>query len=310
MKKDISIIIPHYNSYNYLERLINSIPEEERIEIIVVDDGSTTGDFNEKKEIFIKLRKNLIILKNKCNKGAGGARNTGLKIAKGKWIIFADADDYFLEGAFDIFYKFLLKESDIIYFNCTSIFVDTGLKARRHIYFQKILLEYIHNSNFENMEELKYGYTVPWGKMIKKNLIEKYDIKFSEIQVLNDYFFSIKAAYYASEIWASDEVVYCITRSKGSLTTNTSKEYFEIKIKELLKGNDFLKSKGKKYQGLHSIGYLITSLNFGTLYFLKLLSKLIKEKVKIFPRNFIKDLLNGFYFEKILERINDRKYKE
>lgn len=122
--KEISIIIPHYNSYKKLERLLKSIPLDNlKVEVIVVDDNSKD------EEIYKNLQlefKNVIFLKNKSsNKGAGGARNEGLKIASGKWLLFADADDYFESGAFKKVFSNIDKKEDIIYFKPTSVYEKT-----------------------------------------------------------------------------------------------------------------------------------------------------------------------------------------
>lgn len=87
-----SIIIPHFNDFKSLERLLNSIPSRDDIEIIVIDDKSTDEyDLD-------SIKSKCIFLNNETPiKSAGTCRNIGLKIAKGKWLLFADSDDVFFE---------------------------------------------------------------------------------------------------------------------------------------------------------------------------------------------------------------------
>lgn len=304
--KDFSIIIPHYNSSDKLQRLLKTIPERDNIEIIVVDDSSDNSEKEKMKEI---KKSNLKIIQNEHKKGAGGARNTGLDEAIGKWLIFADADDYFLEDAFNIFGEYINSEDDIIFFSCTSMYEDTLEIAERHIYFEKLIKDYLKNKSAENENELKYRFGVPWSKMIRREVIKSKKIRFSEIQVLNDQLFSVKAAYYSKKINAVDKVVYCVTRNKGSLTTVTSKKFFEIKINEMFEINSFFLEKNLKEFRPHFAGFLITSKNFGIKYMVELLNKILKKEGKIFPRNFFKDLFGTFYLKKIKERISDKKYK-
>ena len=94
----VSVIIPHYNSAKRLIRLLNTLEDSEDIEIIVIDDKSTETLYDLEQQIL--KRDNTIILNNSSeNKGAGVSRNIGLEAATGDWLLFADADDYFLENA-------------------------------------------------------------------------------------------------------------------------------------------------------------------------------------------------------------------
>ena len=87
-----SVIIPHHNIPALLQRCLDSIPERDDIQIIVVDDNSDSNKVDFKKFPGIG-RRNVEIYYTKEGKGAGFARNVGLKYAKGRYLIFADADD-------------------------------------------------------------------------------------------------------------------------------------------------------------------------------------------------------------------------
>src|SRR5690554_2433886 len=89
-----SIIIPHKNIPELLDRCLKSIPIRDDVQVIVVDDNSDPDkvDFFE----FPGLnRHNTDVYFTKEKKGAGYARNVGLTKAIGKWLIFSDADDFF-----------------------------------------------------------------------------------------------------------------------------------------------------------------------------------------------------------------------
>ena len=89
----VSVIIPTYNNFSFIRRAINSVFNQtwKDFEIIVVDDGSTDRTRN----IIQEFENNIVYLKQE-NKGPASARNRGLKIAKGKYVVFLDADDEFL----------------------------------------------------------------------------------------------------------------------------------------------------------------------------------------------------------------------
>ena len=86
-----SFIIPHKNSVKLLNRCLDSIPQREDIEIIVVDDNS------DEKPI-VKRTVEVVYLTYKESNGAGKARNIGITKAKGRWLLFADCDDYYVNG--------------------------------------------------------------------------------------------------------------------------------------------------------------------------------------------------------------------
>mgnify|MGYP003305656243 CR=1 FL=1 len=89
-----SIIIPHKNIPLLLQRCLDSIPIRDDLEVIVVDDDSDPSlvDFDSFPG---KDRKDVEIVLDKMGKGAGASRNIGLSRAKGKWVVFCDADDFF-----------------------------------------------------------------------------------------------------------------------------------------------------------------------------------------------------------------------
>ena len=116
-----SVIIPHKNTPDLLQRCLDSIPQRNDIEVIVIDDNSdpVKVDFNHFPG---NDRKEIIFVFDKAGKGAGRARNIGLERATGKWLLFADADDYFYPYTFEILDKYKESDNDIVYFYFDSIF--------------------------------------------------------------------------------------------------------------------------------------------------------------------------------------------
>lgn len=92
-KNKITVIVPMYNTEEYIERCIRSIMEQtyENLEIIIVNDGSTDKSL----DICKKLQKDddRIVIVNQKNKGVGEARNHGIDVATGDFISFVDSDD-------------------------------------------------------------------------------------------------------------------------------------------------------------------------------------------------------------------------
>lgn len=87
-----SVIIPHKDIPDLLDRLLHSIPKREDVEIFVVDDNSDPQIMAGYKEL---EGVRYFYTRESC--GAGYARNIALREARGEWLLFADADDYFLK---------------------------------------------------------------------------------------------------------------------------------------------------------------------------------------------------------------------
>ena len=97
---NLTIIIPHKNSTKTLIRLLDTIPSKKDVEIIVVDNGSNSESIETlKRKIY---HENIKVFYKDSDGWAGKARNVGLEQALGKWILFADADDYFTEDMYSI----------------------------------------------------------------------------------------------------------------------------------------------------------------------------------------------------------------
>lgn len=102
-----------------------------------------------------------------------------MREACGEWLLFADADDYFLPGAFDRFDRHTTDEADIIYFKCDCRYSDTGEIAEREE-TQLPLLQRFAPSNEHTANRIRYTLIVPWGKMIRRAMVERHGILFDE----------------------------------------------------------------------------------------------------------------------------------
>ena len=117
-----TIIIPHKNCPDLLKRCVDSIPVRDDVQIIVVDDNSD----EDKKPSLERKGLEVVLLDAASSKGAGRARNVGLKHAKGKWLLFADADDYYTDNLSKFLDKYADDDTtDIVYLNA-SVFNEIG----------------------------------------------------------------------------------------------------------------------------------------------------------------------------------------
>ena len=119
----VSIIVPVYNTENYVEKCLQSLAKQtmQDFEIIVVNDGSTDNSETTIKK-FIEEHQTLnITYLRKENGGLASARNYGMKYAKGKYLSFIDSDDYIEENLYKDLEKYMEEEIDIIKFKMQTV---------------------------------------------------------------------------------------------------------------------------------------------------------------------------------------------
>ena len=208
-----SFIIPHKNCPDLLQRCVDSIPERDDVQVIVVDDNSDEG-----KKPALKERKNLqvILLDAEHSKGAGRARNVGLEHAEGKWLLFADADDYYTDYLPTLLEKYADDEStDIVYLNASK-FDENGKVTPFKT--DRLIQNYIAGVKGAEME-LRYNLWTPWSRMVKKTIVDTNNIRFDELPATNDKMFCLYCSYYSNTISVESNVVYKYFRPiKGSIT--------------------------------------------------------------------------------------------
>ena len=95
MSTAVSIIVPVYNAERYLTECLGNIVNQtlQNIEVILVNDASTDGSLSLMRECEHQYPDKVRVIDSKENLGAGGARNLGIKMARGEYIGFADSDD-------------------------------------------------------------------------------------------------------------------------------------------------------------------------------------------------------------------------
>lgn len=138
--KNISIIMPTYNSEKFVVESINSIINQtyEQWELIVVDDKSTDNTVKVIKEKFGEY-KNIKIVENKINSGAGVTRNVGLEHAKGSMIAFLDSDDVWHYKKLESQMK-KMQESDCAIIHTSYAFIsETGDKINGKVNVSNIV---------------------------------------------------------------------------------------------------------------------------------------------------------------------------
>ena len=141
----ISIIIPYYKKKEFIAETLNSINDQsyKNYEIIIIYDDENLNELKYLKEL-VNKKKNIRILVNEKNSGAGISRNNGIKDSKGEFIAFLDADDYWHKDKLLKQLNYMINEK--INFSHTSYYlvdkkkkIISIRKARNDLNFNEIL---------------------------------------------------------------------------------------------------------------------------------------------------------------------------
>lgn len=190
----ISVVVPIYNSKEYINRCIDSLINQKNFkdyEIILIDDGSCDGSEKICDE-YVQNYKNIKVF-HKRNEGVSKARNKGIVEAKGEYITFVDSDDYVNEYMLYNFSKAIDKlYSDIIFCGYNNIFVKKNKKiALNACKFDNINLSEFLDKYFSNYY-CKYLIHGPYNKIYKSSIIKNNYIKFDEsLKICEDVIFVI-----------------------------------------------------------------------------------------------------------------------
>lgn len=270
-------------------RCLSTIPVAEDIQVIVVDDNSPEADTY--LERFPELsRSYLEFIRTTEGKGAGHARNVGLTHARGKWLLFADADDFFADGMRDIILSHADSLADIIFFRKKNVSSsDINHEVTDQAYLNNIIERFKQGDDWP----LRTTFYVPYAKMIKRELVEKWNIRFEEVKYANDCFFAVCTGCYAETIEASDEVLYVKTQRDGSLSDRFCRKPGELELRAevAMRLDKFLMQHNMSRQKKIKF-YLYKMLSLDRSLFMKYYSHRLEE---VYPSRWaaVKDLLTG-----------------
>ena len=205
----ISVIVPVYNSENYIIRCIDSIISQsyKNWELILIDDGSTDSSY----QLIINksLEDERIKVIHQENSGPGIARNTGIDAATGDYIVFVDSDDFI-----DTNYlrKLAKRNEDVVFIDVNQ--VDEELNLIKTEYMSK-------HKGISKEDLLKSQMTgkIEWGgvrKAVKTALLREHNIRYSKHKIGEEAIFSFCALYFAKSYAFLNGAVYSYVNRDGS----------------------------------------------------------------------------------------------
>ena len=128
----VSVIMPVYNGEKYIAQAVQSVYAQDLpLELIVIDDGSTDGTRSALRPW--ENRPDFLYVKNEHNLGAAGSRNRGVSMAKGRYVAFLDADDWWKEGKLTAQLNALEKTGDVICSTGRDLMASDGTSTGKYI---------------------------------------------------------------------------------------------------------------------------------------------------------------------------------
>lgn len=199
----VSVVVTVYNGEKYIRECMDSILSQslKEIEIICVDDASTDRTKNILEE-YLCTADNMKLLINEVNSYAGAARNRGLAVATGEYVIFLDADDRFecdmLEQAYQ---KAILYDADICIVE-EDQFIDGQEDYMDYPYVHKLMENLSEQGSFapDEVKNMVFGLWNGWAwdKLFKRSYVVKMGLQFQNLRTSNDAFF-VHAAIASAE---------------------------------------------------------------------------------------------------------------
>ena len=213
-----SIIVPIYNVERYLEQCIESVlaQDYQNYELILVDDGSPDNSI----DICVKFAKQYpnIIFIRKINGGLSDARNAGIKLARGKYLMFLDSDDYWDGTTILSDLQKIITENnpDVIFNYLKSVYPD---KIVNH-YIKRDKLTGSFQEDFQDLYQDGIYLGFAWTKVIKKEIILKNHLLFIKGRNFEDIPWSFSLVKHIKDYAIYQNCFYMYRRErKGSISS-------------------------------------------------------------------------------------------
>ena len=225
----VSVIIPVYNAEQFLEKCITSITGQtlQDIEIICVDDGSPDNSLQILKQL--QEKDSRIVVLSQENGGAGAARNNGLRHARGEYLSFLDADDFFepnmLEEAVAAADQYT---ADFVVFNSNQYHMDKDsfVEVPWVLRMKDIppYMPFTYRQLTDNVFKTFVGWA--WDKLYRRSFVLEHDLWFQEQRTTNDMLFVFSALVVAKRIAIVNKVLAHQRRGSGaSLSVTREKSW-------------------------------------------------------------------------------------
>lgn len=240
----VSVIVPVYNVERFLPDCIESLLSQtlEEIELIFVNDASPDGSLQILQEYARRYPEKIVVIDNQVNKRQGGARNDGIRRARGEYIGFVDSDDLVAPDMFAALYeKIRAQQADAAFIAHARISEAATLREvsadrERGLYtaslpetMKKIADHPLTPQEKESFMVLKEGASV-WSGLYKKSLLLEHQLFFPEHLAYEDNYWVSLLRCYLSKIACVDQVGYYYRLNLGSTSKAKNSPQYDDRL--------------------------------------------------------------------------------
>lgn len=258
----VSIIIPIYNAENYIDRSLESIRNQtyQNLEIILVDDGST--DNSGKCCEQWALKDSRIRTYHQKNSGVSVARNTGLELASGEYVMFVDADDWIAKDMVQTLYA-LLKEHQADVSTCNYLEIPEGQEQLASEQESKEVTEDAAITVATEKVDAGLQLLLPWAvycKLYRRELLEK--IRFKQYKIAEDLLFNTEVicdTAFSRVVTIERKMYYYFIHNNSAIRQGYQRKYLEgVQVEEHC--YDRLTALSPKFGDINIVGCSISMM--------------------------------------------------
>lgn len=273
MNKLLSVIIPVYNGYEYIDKCLNSIIDQTygNLEIIVINDGSKDHSL-EKLNYYASLDKRIRVIDQK-NQGSSKTRENGISLATGEYITFVDIDDFIENNAYQLCMD-KINDNDILVFGISCDYESEGYSIIRKA----------DNSIASMFENEIFNFV--WNKVFKSELIKNKNYFPTDFNQGEDLIFNCKTFLTTDKYIVIDDVLYhYVYRQKDTMITKYTKDN-DIVLSEKKRNVYNLLNDSQTYYDYILKEYEVFTINL----FMKNNDLSFSDKVKMIKNNLLSDI--------------------
>ncbi len=302
---EISVILPVFNGEKYIKKAISSVLNQSLtdFELIIVNDGSTDNTL----DVISEFCDDRIILINQQNYGPGAARNNALKIAEGQYVMFLDADDWFLDDALEIAYGEARK-------NNTDISIFQTIKYFNGEYSENDWFNLNNfNTNFENKvfsphecKDFLFDISVSaCQKIFRGDFIQEIGARFPEGIYFEDMPFFFYTFLNAKRVSIIKRHLYVRQKHSGSITETVDRKFLDtVKAGQILM-DIFIENN---WYDMYKFDLLAFKIN-GPRYALMSIEEEYKEELFRLIKNDYEEIKSTEYYIDYLNQLGPIKKK-
>ena len=285
-----SIVIPVFNKENYVETTVKSLQQQSftNFEVICIDDASTDKSF----EILDNIQgsdKRFKCIKNKNNIGVSSSRNVGIDIARGCYVLFLDADDYFANDTLDCLYFILKTNSDIdvLIFNGNFVNEEGG---KLDSFYSDFLLKDIPQAKKFYINEAPFVLHIVNAALlcVRKDFLLKEGVRFQKDMRHEDWEFCWHLFSAKPRMYFVNKKLYNYVRVASGYTMSSNTLHGTMDLFKAYSSGEYYLKKNGLWEVVNQSARIVAIRHFYDF----LIIKVMKSNDEVFRQKYVKAFMD------------------